>query len=392
MDTVVTNGRVFFKGKFFEADVLISNGMIKRVGRNLSGDERYNAEGMLVLPGLVDPHVHLREPGATQKEDFRTGTMAAVAGGFTTVIDMPNNPIPTITAERLLEKLALAKEKAICDVLFHFGATDSNFAEVKKSGAKSLKIYLGKTTGELYLRDPSSLEKHLANFDGNFVFHASVSEGNESTQIERTCDNIEMVGLLSKKYKRKSHIAHASSKEEVVAAKGHALTVETAPHYLFLSKKDSERLGNLGTVYPNLREESTRKKLWEEINDIDCIATDHAPHTIEDKMAGAHGFPGLETSLAVMLQAYWERELELEWIVEAMSENPARIFGLKSVGKIEEGYRANITILDLKKEWVVKGEELYTKCKWSPFEGRKLKGKVKAVFYDGALIFDGEFL
>lgn len=392
MSVCIKGGKVFFKGQLSEVDILLDGNKIKKIGRNLSADESYYAKDMLVLPGLIDPHVHLRDPGATQKEDFRTGTMAAVAGGFTTVIDMPNNPAPTTTAERLKEKIQLAKEKAICGVLFHFGGTDNNFEEVKKAKPDSMKIYLGKTTGELWLRDPSSLERHLSNFSGNFVFHASISEGNEKMQIEGTCENIEHVGALSKKYKRKSHIAHASADIEVITAKKHSLSVETAPHYLFLSAKDAERLGKLGTVYPNLRTESIRKNLWNSIEDIDCIATDHAPHTLEDKENGAHGFPSLETSLPVMLQAYWQKKLKLDWIIKAMSEKPAEIFGLEGAGKIEEGFSADLAIVDLKKEWKVRGEELYTKCKWSPFDGKMLKGKVKSVFYKGKLIFDDEFV
>ncbi|MEM2909184.1 MAG: dihydroorotase [Candidatus Bilamarchaeaceae archaeon] len=385
---VIKNGKVFFNGQFQELDIALEFGRIVKIARSINGEESYDAAGALVLPGLIDPHVHLREPGATYKEDFRTGTMAAVAGGFTTVIDMPNNPTPTTTAARLREKQELASKKALCDVLFHFGATDNNFEEVKKAKPISMKIYLGKTTGELYLRDHASLERHFQNYSGQFVFHADASEGSEEMQFAATCANIETIGHLSKRYGRRAHIAHASSGMIVDLSNNLGLTVEVAPHYLFLSKKDAERLGHLGTVYPNLRSEQHRKTLWGNIQRVHCIATDHAPHTIEDKKAGAHGFPGLETSLALMLQAYWERVLSLEWIVERMSSSPAGIFALESVGKLAEGFWGNIAILDLKKEWVVKGEELYTKCKWSPFERKMLKGKIRSVFYKGNLIFD----
>lgn len=385
---IIKGGNVFFRGKFEKLDVGIENDKITKIGKNLKGDSFFDASGMLVLPGLIDPHVHLREPGAEYKEDFETGTRAAVAGGFTTVMDMPNNPIPTTTIQRLNEKKGLARRKAVCNVLFHFGATDNNFDEVMKARPLSMKIYLGKTTGELYLRNPTSIEKHIQYYSGQFVFHADISEGKEDEQLEATYKNIETLGKLSQRYKRDSHIAHASSGKAIELAKSYGMTAEVAPHYLFLSEKDAKKLKHLGTVYPNLRSEKIRKSLWTKLPDADCIATDHAPHTLEDKEKGAHGFPGLETSLALMLSAYHSKKLKLEWIVGMMSEKPADIFKLNGVGRIIEGYSADITILDLKKEWKVKGEELYTKCGWSPFEGKKLKGKVKSVFCKGKPVFD----
>lgn len=385
---VIRNGNVFFKGHFEKLEIGIEEDKIVKISKKVEGDSYFDASNMLVLPGLIDPHVHFREPGATYKEDFETGSRAAVAGGFTTVMDMPNNTIPTTTVQRLNEKKALARRKAVCSVLFHFGATDNNFQDVMNARPLSMKVYLGKTTGGLHLRNPTSLEKHFQYYDGQFVFHADTSEGTEEEQLSATLKNIEEIGKLSDRYKRESHIAHASSGNMIELSKSLGLTVEVAPHYLFLSKKDADKLKHLGTVYPNLRDEKMRKSLWGRLSKADCIATDHAPHTIEDKEKGAHGFPGLETSLALMLSAYHSKKLKLEWIIERMSEKPAEIFKLNEIGRITEGYSADITILDLKKEWKVKGEELYTKCKWSPFEGKKLKGKVKSVFHKGKLIFD----
>lgn len=384
----IKNGLVFFRDEFRELEILIDEERIVKIGHNLKADSYYDAKGCIVFPGLIDPHVHLREPGAEYKEDFKSGTMAAIAGGFTTVIDMPNNPLPTITIARYKEKKELAKKKALCDVFFHFGATDNNQGEAKKAGALSMKFYLGKTTGDLLLKEKDSIEKHFQTFDGVFVFHASSSEGDEVTQIEKTIENISSVGFLAKKYKRNCHIAHVSASEELEKARFFNITTETAPHYLFLSSKDAARLGNKGTVYPNLRSDSVRKKLLQNISLIDCIATDHAPHTLEDKENGAHGFPGLETSLALMLKLYHERILSLEEIIKKMSAVPSRLFRLSDRGEIREGAKADITIVDLKKEWKVEGEELYTKCKWSPFEGQILKGKVKSVLFNGNLVFD----
>lgn len=397
MSLAIRGGKIFIDGQFKEYDILLENEKIAKIGPNLSSDEKpINAQGLLVVPGLIDPHVHLREPGAEHKEDFRSGTQAAVAGGFTTVLDMPNNPIPTITAERMEEKRKLAAKKAVCDVLFHFGATDTNFDEVKKADPLSLKVYLGLTTGELMLKGKGTLERHLSEFDHEkpVVVHASHHSKDEKENLRKTYENEELVRDLAAKYKRKIHLAHVSASHEVhLFKKYERATAEVAPHHLFLNSKDAERLGPLGTVYPHLRSEQKRLTLWNALERIDCVATDHAPHTVEDKDAGAHGFPGLETSLALFMDAHDRKLLDIHWAIPRMSEIPARIFNLKGKGKIEPGYDADLTLIDLKKEWTVKGNELFTKCRWSPFEGKKLKGKVHSIIYKGELIFEeGEFV
>jgi dihydroorotase len=200
---LVRDGLAFINGSFSRKDILISDGVITGIGSGFSADESVDAAGCIVLPGLIDPHVHLREPGDTYKEDFKSGGRAAIAGGFTTVMDMPNNKIPTITRERLDEKRRLAKEKALCNVLFHFGGTDSNFAEVKKADPQSLKLYLGKTTGELWLHDPTALERHFANFqkDRPIVLHACGDSPDEEKDLEKTYANIEnCVSLRSEEH------------------------------------------------------------------------------------------------------------------------------------------------------------------------------------------------
>lgn len=390
----IQNGKVFVDGEFRELDILIDNGKFVDISKNIKTDEKpINAQDLVIFPGLVDPHVHLREPGGEKKEDLKTGTQAAVAGGFTTVIDMPNNSVPTTTAKRLEEKKKLANEKAVCDVFFHFGTSDSNFEEVIKADPLSLKVYMGRTTGELMLKNPDSLQKHFDNFpkEKPIVLHASDDEEDETENIQHTCENL--INAIKFANGRKLHLAHASTKKEVELVLPYDnFTYEIAPHYLFLSKKDLEKLDYLGTVYPPLRSEKNMKELWSVLPKTNCIATDHAPHTLEDKKNGARGFPGLETSMALMLDAYNRNLISLEFIARTMSENPAKLFGLNA-GRIEKNAIANLTVIDLKKEWTVKGEDLYTKCKWSPFEGKNLKGKVQSVIYKGNKIFEnGEFL
>lgn len=396
MALVIEGGRVFIDGGFREADILIEDGRISAIGNRLKSDGKpIDASGLLVVPGLIDPHVHLREPGAEQKEDFRSGTQAAVAGGFTTIMDMPNNKAPTITAERLVEKRRLAAEKAMCDVRFHFGTTDSNFEEVRKAKPDSLKIYMGRTTGELMLKEKGSLEKHFTNFDINkpIVIHASDDSPDEEKNLEKTFANEEYARGVAEKLDRRVHLAHVSASHEVHLFKRFAkASCEVAPHYMFLSSKDAEGMGPLGTVYPPLRSEQKRLTLWNALDRIDCIATDHAPHTIEDKEDGARGFPGLETCLSLMLDAHHKGLLGIDWAIPRMTENPARIFNLEGLGRIAPGYVANLTLIDMRAEWTVRGSDLFTKCRWSPFEGRVLKGKARSVIYKGELVFEeGQF-
>ncbi|MFH0736961.1 MAG: dihydroorotase family protein [Candidatus Micrarchaeota archaeon] len=391
MSLLIKDGNVFLGDRFDKRDILIEEGRISAIGRAMGAEDRIDASGMLVLPGLIDPHVHLREPGNTYKEDFTTGSRAAIAGGFTTVIDMPNNSVPTTTKGRLEEKIALAKKKAICDVLFHFGATDDNFAEVKKADPASMKMYLGRTTGKLMLKKPDSMERHFAAFpkDRPIVLHACDDSPDEEENLKKTYATLESAVAAASKCGRRIHLAHASTKKEITIAKKYPrCTIEVAPHHLFLSSKDEQRLGPYGKVFPPLRSEQKRLMLLSAVEMADCIATDHAPHTIEDKERGAAGFPGLETSLALMLTACRQGLLDKIWVAQRMTQNPADIFGIKGKGRISEGAIADITIVDPKKRWRVHGSDQETKCRWSPYDGMELTGKVHTVIKNGKKLYE----
>ena len=389
MSLLIDNGTIFINNKFVKKDILIENDKIVQIGTGLSADERIKASGLIVLPGLIDPHVHLREPGDTYKEDFVSGSKAAIAGGFTTVLDMPNNKIPTITKERLEEKRQLAK-KALCDIFFHFGGTEDNFEEVKKANPKSMKLYLGHTTGNMIIGN-DAMEEHFKTFpkDRPIVLHACDHNEDEQVGLKETI-SIEKKALeIANIYDRRIHIAHASTKDEVSLAKRFPkTTVEVAPHHLFLSQKDYERLGPLRKVNPPLRSEQKQIGLWSALDQVDCIATDHAPHTIEDKESGAAGFPGLETSLGLMMEGCNRGLIDKIWLASRMSQNAADIFGLNDRGRIEQGLLADLTIIDPKKEWVVDNTRMYSKCKWTPFDGKKLTGKAKTVIKSGKVVFD----
>ncbi|MFZ2513073.1 MAG: amidohydrolase family protein, partial [Candidatus Saccharimonadales bacterium] len=266
---------------------------------------------VLRLPGLVDVHVHLREPGQTDKEDFASGTRAALAGGFTTVCDMPNNAEPITTPERLEAKIALASKKAVCDIGFHYGTLGDNlgtFAQAAKH-AVGLKVYLNNTTGG-YTLDPARLKEIYAAWPREQV----VLLHTEEDTIDIAIESLETLD-------RPVHVCHMPSRavlEKIIAAKqkGLPVTCGVTPHHLFLNEDDVPRLGVYGMMKPPLKTKADQEFLWGHLSDIDIFESDHAPHTHEDKAAGAFGVPNLETTLPLLLKARAEGKITLEQIID----------------------------------------------------------------------------
>ena len=345
---------------------------------------------MLKLPGLIDPHVHFREPGATHKEDWDTGTSAALAGGFTIVLAMPNTKPPIFDAETLDIALNAAKSKARCDYAQYLGAGPDN-AEIVASladKAATLKMYLDMTFGELRLDDMTLWQPHFANFPKDYpiVVHA------ESRSMAAAI-------LFAAIYDRPVHIAHTSLKEEILLIKaakekGIKVTCEVCPHHLFLTQ-DLTGFQNLSGLTPGRKEVRPRlaarkdvDALWENLEVIDCFATDHAPHTLQEKDLAnpPPGFPGLETILPLLLTAVDSQRLTLDELIQKMYANPKKIFHLPDQPEtwIE---------VDKDAEYEIKAENQFTRCSWTPFEGWKVKGKVKKVVLRGTTAFeDGKIL
>ncbi len=334
------------------------------------------------LPGLIDTHVHLREPGATQKEDFETGTKAAIAGGYTIILDMPNNPIPTINPEALEQKINLAKGRIYADLGFHFGATptSSQYFEDVKDKVFGLKVYMNHTTGDLLMEDRSALEDVFSKWPKGKVLMVHAEEETLKKAIN-----------LAKTYKSQIHVCHislASEVEQVRNAKkeGMDISCEVSCHHLFLTGKDVQRLKTYGMMRPPLSSEEDRQALWEGIKDgtIDTIASDHAPHTKQEKENSekiVNGVPGLETSLPLLLNAVNEGKLTIEKVIEITSTNPRRIFNIPEQPDSE-------VEVDLDEEYKIDSKNLYTKCGWTPFEGMKVKGRIKKVTLRGKVVFD----
>ena len=357
---------------------------------------------MLKLPGLIDPHVHLREPGATHKEDWDSGTCAALAGGFTMVLAMPNTQPPIFDAETLDIVLGAAHQKARCDYAQYLGAGPHNAGIVPALAHKAagLKMYLDSTFGELRLDDMTLWKPHFENYPREYpiVVHA------ESRSMAAAM-------FFSAMYDRPVHIAHISLKEEVLLIKaakerGIKVTCEVCPHHLFLTSPFHEGEGSgvraestspIGRrvrgegrleVRPRLATQKDVDALWENLDVIDCFATDHAPHTIEEKDSAnpPPGFPGLETALPLLLTAIDHRLLTLDDLIQKMYTNPRRVFNLPEQPEtwIE---------VDENAEYEIKAENQFTRCGWNPFEGWKVKGKIRRVVLRGKTAFeDGKIL
>lgn len=338
------------------------------------------------LPGLIDVHTHLREPGAIQKEDFETGTKAAIAGGYTTILDMPNNPIPTISPEALDQKINLAAGRIFSDLGFHFGATPTNSKYFQKVKDKvfGLKVYMDHTTGDLLMEDEMSLDDVFSKWPKDKVL-----------MVHAEAETLKKAISLAKKNNQKLHVCHISLKNEIEQVKqakieGLDISCEVSCHHLFLTEDDVANLGPYGKMRPPLPSKEDQQSLWEGILDktIDMIASDHAPHTKEEKENPdkvINGVPGLETSLPLLLNAINEGKITLEKVIEMTSKNPRRIFKIPEQDSEVE--------VDMDERYKIAHEQLFTKCGWTPFEGKEIKGRIKKVTLRGEVVFkDGKVL
>lgn len=330
---------------------------------------------LITLPGLIDVHTHMRTPGQTHKEDFYTGTLAALNGGFTTVIDMPNNLNPIITKKLFDEKVKIAKRKAVCDIGFHFGSLGDNLLEFDKvkNKAMGLKLYLNITTGGFIIG-----RKELANI---YKYWKS----KQPILLHAEEDVLDMVFEIVRSINKRTHICHVSSELELVKIakakeKGLPVTCGVTPHHLFLTNQDEKKLGPYGRMKPYLKTKKDLKFIWNNLGYIDIIESDHAPHTVKEKEEDASfGIPGLDTTLPLLLTAAEEGKLTIDKIVQLCHTNPAKIFDIRT----DKG-----TLIDVEmKEYKISKKELKTKCGWSPFEGQRVVGKVKSVMIRGKQVY-----
>ena len=432
---LIKNGTIVNAAGLQKADLYLELGRIRKIAKSIyvPGEETIDATGLFILPGMVDAHVHLRDFREIPKEDYFSGTSAAIAGGVTSVIDMPNNSLPTISIQNLGAKKFVATKKAVCNYGFHFGATGDNFEETKLAAIDpsiaSLKIYMGSSTGSLLIDDFSSFYRHLATFKKTITLHAEdegairhfskvhggaepkpgVSSNAHPSASSHSKIRNEMAAELAvaralasaAKTSAKLHFAHVSTRKEVDlidSAKKRKLRVscEVSPHHLFLDESLTKKLGNFAKVNPPLRSKAQVAGLWESVQkgQIDMLATDHAPHLREEKEKGyleaPSGIPELDTALLLMLDAVNKKRLPLQKVVLLYSTAPSRVFKIYNKGAIAVGRDADLVLIDMKAKTRISNDKLFTKCKWSPYDGMEVRGRIRKTILAGKIAYDGE--
>lgn len=431
-DLLIRNCRLVTSRGIESLDILIVDGVVHSLGKSIErgGVEVLDARGHLVLPGVVDEHVHMREPGLTYKEDFGTGTAAAAAGGVTTILEMPNTIPPVDSAVRLREKMRLLEGKAYVDYCLYGVLHDSNIDELEEmwsEGAVGFKVFMGPTTGDIPPpSDRSILEAmekssrlgfplafHAENYELVKYYTDKVRSSGRTDPLAHpdsrpnVCEEEAVSRILT--YARRTGgrvlIVHTSAHESVellarAKTRGVEAYGETCPQYLYMTREDHLKFGSLVKINPPLREERDRRSLWEGLrrNIIDCVASDHAPHSTEEKTRGiweaAAGFIGVETLLPLMLDAALRGEIPIEKVALLLSENPAKIFGLyPRKGALTVGSDGDLVIVDPSCEHVIEAGKLHSKHRITPFDGWRLRGKIRYTVLRGSIIAaDGEIV
>jgi dihydroorotase len=402
MRTLIRHATVVFPDEVVRANVLVEGDRIVAVdaAEHTRADETIDAAGLHLLPGVIDDQVHFREPGLTHKEDLATGARACAKGGVTTFLEMPNTSPTTITQARLDEKLALAADKCCVNFGFYIGATPHNAAELAKAErTPGIKIFIGSSTGDLLVDEQEALARIFAETTlpicahcedeatvrRNQATYAGTSDVADHSRIrdhEAAIVATRRAIDLAKRNRHRFHVLHVSTGDEteLLADPQGLITAEVCPHHLLFSVDDYERLGTLVQMNPSVKTVADQDRLWDAFNAgrIQVIATDHAPHTLAEKAnpypKSPSGLPAVENSLALMLDQVQHGRTTLRRVVDAMCDAPARVWDIVDKGRIAVGFDADLVLVDLAKEAVVRREDQVTKSGWSPWEGTKLVG------------------
>ena len=424
---LILNANIVNEGKVFQADVLIKGQYIEKIGKDLQSsptDKVIDAKGKYLLPGVIDDQVHFREPGLTHKATIFSESRAAVAGGVTSFMEMPNTVPPTFTHELLEEKYQIASKQSLANYSFFIGASNDNLEEVLRTDSKKvcgLKIFMGSSTGNLLVDDPKTLENIFSKVPFLIASHCedepTIRKNTEAyrkkygeempvkyhplIRSEEACYKSSSFAVgLAKKNGTRLHILHISTAKETalfdnnIPLKDKKITAEACIHHLWFNDSDYEKLGMMIKWNPAIKTSVDQKAVFNALleNRIDVIATDHAPHTLEEKKNGyfsaPSGGPLIQHSLVAMLEFYHRKEVNLPWIVQKMSHNPAILFQIEKRGFVREGYFADLALVDLDKPWVVKKENILAKCGWSPFEGTSFRSAVTHTLVSGHLAFE----
>lgn len=407
-----------------KTDIAVKDGKIAKLGTLNAGDAAkvIDATHLTVLPGVIDSQVHFREPGLTHKEDIESGSRAAILGGVTTYFEMPNTNPPTTTKQLFEDKINIAKEKSSANFAFFIGGGSDNVEQLayleKLPHCSGIKIFLGSSFGTLLVDQDELLEKIMKSGKRRLVIHAedearlkerkqiAIDAGNANVHHIWRDEESALIATkksvhFAEKHQRPVHILHISSSEEMAFLREHKkfATVEILPQYLTLSAPECyERLGSLWQQNPPIRDKRHMEFLWKAVLDgtVDVIGSDHAPHTLEEKAKpypnSPSGVPGVQTLVPLMLDQVNRDKLPLKKFVELVTENPRKIFNLQNKGRIQVGYDADFTIIDMKKEKTVEKKWLASKTGWSPFEGQSFKGWPVMTLLKGEVVVDGDTL
>ena len=413
---ILKNGSCYIDGKLVKTDLGLSGKKIKKIGNiELNSSKVFDATNKVILPGIIDTQVHFREPGSTDAEDLESGSRAAVLGGVTSLFEMPNTNPPTSNLIEFEKKLQLAKDRMHSNYAFYFGATPENteqLAQLKNlKGCCGIKLFAGSSTGNLLVDKEADIEKVISNSDRivsihsedeeilnlrkKFIKKGDVHSHPEWRNSESAMSSTRRVVKIAERYNKKIHVLHVTTKEEVdfLAMHKKNVTFETTPQHLTLYAPDCyDKLGTYAQMNPPLRTKDHYDKLWNAIknNIVDVLGSDHAPHTKKNKQKeypnSPSGMPGVQTIFPVMLDHVNNNKLTLEQLIKLMCENPCRIFGIKDKGFIKEDFDADLTIVDMNKEQIIKDEMIASKCGWTPFNNYKVKGFPTATIVNGSIV------
>lgn len=420
MRRLIRGGTVVFPDGLRRANLLLDDGKILDVDPPVSAtvDETIDATGLHVLPGVIDDQVHFREPGLTHKEDLASASRACAKGGVTSFLEMPNTKPATVTVERLHEKLALAATKSLVNYGFYIGATPHNVPELQAARrTPGIKIFIGSSTGDLLVDEQEALERIFAETTLPICAHcedestvranaAALDGGRTVADHSKIRDERAAVIAvrrsmdLAKRHRHRFHVLHVSTKGELELLKDHGgyVTAEACPHHLFFSVDDYERLGTQIQMNPSIKSREDVAALWQGLNDgvLQLIATDHAPHTLEEKSKpypqSPSGLPAVENSLALMLDAAHQGRCTVEQVVHWMCEAPALVWDIVDKGRIAPGYDADLVLVDLEARHTLRNDEQVTKCGWTPWHGVTLTGLPVRTLVGGHTVYwNGSF-
>lgn len=430
LKTLIRNAQIVNEGHLFQSDVLIENGIISKIAQKIDvyTDKIIDANGSLLIPGVIDDQVHFREPGLTHKADIYCESRAAVAGGITSYMEMPNTVPQTLTQDLLEEKYTKASQVSLANYSFFMGASNDNLDEVLKTDPKTvgaIKIFMGSSTGNMLVDNRQVLEKIFQKSKMLIAVHCEDEEtirtNTEKAKAQfgedipinyhpvirndEACYKSSSMAIeLAKKYNTRLHVFHLSTAKELdlfrndIPLEEKRITAEVCIHHLWFNDSQYEEKGTHIKWNPAVKSEYDRSQLFEAMLDdrLDIIATDHAPHTLDEKnntyLKAPSGGPLVQHALVAMLEFYHQGKIALEKIVEKMCHAPAICFQLRNRGFIREGYAADLVLVDLNKPWQVEKKNILYKCGWSPFEGTTFKSKVTHTWVNGHLVYkEGEF-